>query len=345
MEGEDCSSTPESDTLALYLKQISRYPLYDQVSEHAAAEEIKAAREALNEYRNRLKAAEGIESRKAPGTLEGSGSDRHGMDKIGNPKEHRAGVNQSGCDDEEARLFNRFLEAKNRMVTSNLRLVVSIAKNYQHRGMAFIDLIDEGNIGLIEAVERFDCSRGCRFSTYGTWWIRQAIIKSLADKSRIIRIPIHMLNTIRRCYFVARQLTQDLGRDPKPEELAKQLGIETGRVHEIMKFSEEPSSLDTTVDDDSLTKLSDMIEVDGSTDPYEEAFGAALHTTIYRVISTLSLREQKIIVLRYGLGGEGPRTLEETGQLLGITRERVRQIQVKAMIKLRDSSELKGYES
>jgi RNA polymerase primary sigma factor len=236
------------------------------------------------------------------------------------------------------------IEVKNRMISSNLRLVVSIAKNYQHRGLGLLDLIDEGNIGLIEAVDRFDYMRGCRFSTYGTWWIRQAIIKSLADKGRVIRIPIHMLNTIKKCYFVAKQLTQDLGRDPRPEELAEKLGMEPKKVKEIMKLSQETASLDSTVDEDSVTHLSDLIKDESVPEPFEEVFSMTLQDTLADVLKNLSEREIMIIKLRYGLNGEGPRTLEETGKLLGITRERVRQIQEKAIQKLKDLQELSEYQ-
>ena len=253
-------------------------------------------------------------------------------------------TDQSAAEASRDKHIAELIRVKNRMISSNLRLVVSIAKNYQHRGLGLLDLIDEGNIGLIEAVDRFDYTRGCRFSTYGTWWIRQAIIKSLADKGRVIRIPIHMLNTIKKCYFVAKQLTQDLGRDPRPEELAEKLGMEPKKVKEIMKLSQETASLDTTVDEDSVTHLSDLIKDESVPEPFEEVFSMTLQDTLSDVLKNLSEREIMIIKLRYGLNGEGPRTLEETGKLLGITRERVRQIQEKAIQKLKDLQELSEYQ-
>jgi RNA polymerase primary sigma factor len=298
----------ETDPLALYFKQISRFPLLTVQEEQSIGEKIVNLRSKIREF----EAA------------------------------HEAGEKEN---DETFRKGKAALEAsllfyKNKMINSNLRLVVSIAKNYQHRGLSLLDLIDEGNIGLIEAVERFDYTRGCRFSTYGTWWIRQAIIKSIADKGRVIRIPIHMLNTIKKCYFVAKQLTQDLGRDPSDEELSDYLGLPLTKVKEIVKLSQETTSLDTIVDDGNLTRLADLIKDDSMEEPFELVFSMTLQETMEDILSHLSEREMKIIKLRFGLAGEGPLTLEETGKLLGITRERVRQIQEKATFKLRSLREL-----
>jgi RNA polymerase primary sigma factor len=296
----------ETDPLALYFKQISKYPLLSVQEEQSIGEKMVNLREDLRK-------------------LEESYAD----------KEHTASYKN-----EKAAIDADILHYKNRMINSNLRLVVSIAKNYQHRGLSLLDLIDEGNIGLIEAVERFDYTRGCRFSTYGTWWIRQAIIKSIADKGRVIRIPIHMLNTIKKCYFVAKQLTQDLGRDPSEEELSEYLGVPVNKVKEIVKLSQETTSLDTIVDDGNLTRLADLIKDDTMEEPFEMVFSMTLQETMEDILSHLSEREMKIIQLRFGLAGEGPLTLEETGKLLGITRERVRQIQEKATYKLRNLKQL-----
>ena len=290
----------EMDPLAVYFKQISKFPLLTALDEQAIGEKI-------NQTRQQLKDLEVCSENYAA---------RH------------------------KKLSELLFHYKNRMINSNLRLVVSIAKNYQHRGLSLLDLIDEGNIGLIEAVERFDYTRGYRFSTYGTWWIRQAIIKSIADKGRVIRIPIHMLNTIKKCFFVAKQLTQDLGRDPSNEELSEYLGLPISRVKEIVKLSQETTSLDTIVDDGNHTRLSDLIKDDSLTEPFEAVFSMTLQKTMGDILSNLSEREMKIIELRFGLTGEGPLTLEETGKLLGITRERVRQIQEKATFKLRGIQEL-----
>jgi len=295
----------ETDPLALYFKQISNFPLLTIQEEQNIGEKIISLRSKLRDL-----------------------------------EAERTARPEADYNREKAALDSALLFYKNKMINSNLRLVVSIAKNYQHRGLSLLDLIDEGNIGLIEAVERFDYTRGCRFSTYGTWWIRQAIIKSIADKGRVIRIPIHMLNTIKKCYYVAKQLTQDLGRDPSDEELSEYLGLPVAKVKDIVKLSQETTSLDTIVDDGNLTRLADLIKDESLTEPFEMVFSMTLQETMTDILSQLSEREMKIIQLRYGLAGEDPLTLEETGKLLGITRERVRQIQEKATFKLRNLREL-----
>lgn len=299
----------DTDLLALYLKQIAHYPLLTVDQERQIGQEIQELRAIVNQTRQEI--AEG-NSDMGPGDFEA--------------------------------LEQRLRDSKNRMINANLRLVVSIAKKFQHRGLSLLDLIDEGNIGLIEAVERFDYTKGCRFSTYGTWWIRQAIIKSLADKGRVIRIPIHMLNTIKKCYFVAKHLTQELGRDPDPQELSEYLDMPADRIGEIMKLSQETASLDSTVDDDNMTSLADLIMDQNTAEPFELVFQLTLQDTLDEVLRMLSEREMKIIQLRFGLAGEGPFTLEETGKYLGITRERVRQIQEKAMKKLRGMTKIRDYQ-
>jgi RNA polymerase primary sigma factor len=297
----------ETYPLTLYLKQISRFPLLTVHEEQDIGEKIVSLRE-------KIKALETEKDKK----------------------------NEDDYNSGKQALDNALLHYKNKMINSNLRLVVSIAKNYQHRGLSLLDLIDEGNIGLIEAVERFDYTRGCRFSTYGTWWIRQAIIKSIADKGRVIRIPVHMLNTIKKCYYVAKQLTQDLGRDPSNEELSEYLGISVSRIKEIIKLSQETTSLDAIVSDNTPTRLADLIKDNYKCEPFEMVFSMTLQETMSGILSQLSEREKKIIQMRFGLTGENPLTLEETGKLLGITRERVRQIQEKAVWKLRSFDEMKN---
>ena len=292
----------ENDPLYLYLKQISRYPLLTPEEEKRLGRNIAEERKILTKLKSDYKK------------------------KI---------ITEKRYNREKLAEENAFIFQKNKMINSNLRLVVSIAKKYQHRGLSLLDLIDEGNIGLIEAVERFDYRKGCRFSTYGTWWIRQAIIKSLADKGRVIRIPIHMLNTIKKCYIVAKHLTQELGRDPSTGELATHMNLPRHKIKEIIKLSQETASLDTTVDDENTIKLSDLIQDENDHGPFESVFNMTLQETIHQVLEKLTEREMRIIKLRFGLDGQGPYTLEQTGKMLGITRERVRQIQEKAITKLR----------
>jgi RNA polymerase primary sigma factor len=300
----------EPDPLALYLKQIARYPLLSLEDELRIGETITHLRKELEEFKKQYE---------------------------GGPQ---GGPQDEAYQSRKKAIDSALMAQKNRMINANLRLVVSIAKGYQYRGLTLLDLIDEGNIGLIEAVERFDYTRGWRFSTYGSWWIRQAVGKSIADKGRIIRIPAHILNIIKKCYFVDKQLTQDLGRDPSDEELSKYMGLPLAKVKEIVQLSQETASLDTIVDESNHTRLEDLIRDEAMEGPFERAFAMTLQDAMGDILSQLSLREMRIIQLRFGLAGEMPLTLDETGKLLGITRERVRQIQERAAVKLKTFKEV-----
>ncbi|MCX7775701.1 MAG: sigma-70 family RNA polymerase sigma factor [Spirochaetaceae bacterium] len=296
----------EIDPLSLYLHQIAHYPLLDAQGELRIGERITQLHDQLHDVE--LKLAE-------------------------QPSD------QSLLSLKE-RISEELRAAKHLLITSNLRLVVSIAKSYQMRGVNFLDLIDEGNIGLLEAVNRYDYRRGYRFSTYATWWIRQAIIKCIADQSRTIRLPVHMLNTIRRCYSATKQLLQELGREPDVQEVATKLDMNSDKVAKALQLSQGTASLDSSLDDTNEGSLADLIKDSGATDPFTEAFSTTLRELLHCVLDDLSEREQKVIELRYGLNGEAPRTLEETGRLLGITRERVRQIQEHALEKIKSRKEL-----
>lgn len=301
------------DPVRMYLKEIGKVDLLTAAEEVDLAMKIEAG----------LDAADKLEKQEA-GELELTRAEMRRLMR----------VEQVGLD------------AKQALISANLRLVVSIAKRYVGRGMLFLDLIQEGNLGLIRAVEKFDYEKGFKFSTYATWWIRQAITRAIADQARTIRIPVHMVETINKLVRVQRQLLQDLGRDPTPEEIGAEMDMSADRVREIQKISQEPVSLETPIGEEEDSQLGDFIEDSQAVVPADAASFSMLQEQLAQVLDGLAERERKVIELRFGLVDGHPRTLEEVGREFGVTRERIRQIESKTLAKLRHpsrSSKLKDY--
>jgi RNA polymerase primary sigma factor len=342
----DLLKAPTNDPVRMYLKEIGKVPLLTAAQEVDLARRIEAGEFAtdlrelteeedrVDQKRLRLVTESVVAIREHQiekfGKVEGIGRDRIG--KTYRPK------TREGLDDLLRRVERDGQLAKRKLIEANLRLVVSIAKRYVGRGMLFLDLIQEGNLGLIRAVEKFDYSKGYKFSTYATWWIRQAITRAIADQARTIRIPVHMVETINKLVRIQRQLLQDLGREPLPEEIGRQMGIPADKVREILKVSQEPVSLETPIGEEEDSHLGDFIEDSDAVVPVDAASFILLQEQLESVLHTLSEREKKVIQLRFGLLDGHPRTLEEVGREFGVTRERIRQIESKTLSKLRHPS-------
>ncbi|WP_367272240.1 RNA polymerase sigma factor RpoD [uncultured Dysosmobacter sp.] len=301
------------DPVRMYLKEIGKVPLLSPDEEVTLAQAMSAGNAAA-ERLEALKAA-----REAGEAVEITAEEEAAL-----KKDHKAG---------EA--------AKQKLAEANLRLVVSIAKRYVGRGMLFLDLIQEGNLGLIKAVEKFDYTKGYKFSTYATWWIRQAITRAIADQARTIRIPVHMVETINKVIRVSRQLLQELGHDPSPNEIAAEMNMPVDKVREILKIAQEPVSLETPIGEEEDSHLGDFIPDEGASEPSEAASFTLLKEQLMDVLSTLTPREEKVLKLRFGIEDGRTRTLEEVGKEFNVTRERIRQIEAKALRKLRHPSRSK----
>ncbi len=296
------------DPVRMYLKEIGKVPLLSADEEIALATRMNARNDAEARVRAAKESGEEI------------------------PAEEMAQLKKTIKDGEKA---------KQKLAEANLRLVVSIAKRYVGRGMLFLDLIQEGNLGLIKAVEKFDYTKGYKFSTYATWWIRQAITRAIADQARTIRIPVHMVETINKVIRVSRQLLQSLGHDPSPDEISQEMGMPVDKVREILKIAQEPVSLETPIGEEEDSHLGDFIPDEGASEPSEAASFTLLQEQLVDVLSTLTPREEKVLKLRFGIEDGRPRTLEEVGKEFNVTRERIRQIEAKALRKLRHPSRSK----
>jgi RNA polymerase primary sigma factor len=342
----DLLKAPTNDPVRMYLKEIGKVPLLTAAQEIDLARRIETG-EFSTELREAVAEEEKVDHKRLRritesviairehqvakfGKVEGIGRDR--ISKSYRPK------TQEDLDDFLRRVERDGQLAKRKLIEANLRLVVSIAKRYVGRGMLFLDLIQEGNLGLIRAVEKFDYAKGFKFSTYATWWIRQAITRAIADQARTIRIPVHMVETINKLVRIQRQLLQDLGREPAPDEIGRQMGIGADKVREILKVSQEPVSLETPIGEEEDSHLGDFIEDSDAVVPVDAASFILLQEQLEAVLHTLSEREKKVIQLRFGLLDGHPRTLEEVGREFGVTRERIRQIESKTLSKLRHPS-------
>jgi RNA polymerase primary sigma factor len=342
----DLLKAPTNDPVRMYLKEIGKVPLLNAAQEVDLARRIEAG-----ELSTALQRLAAIDAKPDPKSM------RFCVEKVWEIRDHQLtafgkveGIGREKIaksyrpksDDELVDWLHRVERdgqlAKKKLIEANLRLVVSIAKRYVGRGMLFLDLIQEGNLGLIRAVEKFDYSKGYKFSTYATWWIRQAITRAIADQARTIRIPVHMVETINKLVRVQRQLLQDLGREPSPDEIGKVMGIGAEKVREIQKVSQEPVSLETPIGEEEDSHLGDFIEDADAVVPVDAASFILLQEQLESVLHTLSEREKKVIQLRFGLVDGHPRTLEEVGREFGVTRERIRQIESKTLSKLRHPS-------
>jgi RNA polymerase primary sigma factor len=342
----DLLKAPTNDPVRMYLKEIGKVPLLNAAQEVDLARRIEAGELSTafqlhfeDEPKTDPKALKLVVERvwairdhqqTAFGKVEGIGREK--IAKSYRPKTDHELADWLKRVERDGQL------AKKKLIEANLRLVVSIAKRYVGRGMLFLDLIQEGNLGLIRAVEKFDHSKGFKFSTYATWWIRQAITRAIADQARTIRIPVHMVETINKLVRVQRQLLQDLGREPTPDEIGKVMGINAEKVREIQKVSQEPVSLETPIGEEEDSHLGDFIEDSDAVVPVDAASFILLQEQLESVLHTLSEREKKVIQLRFGLVDGHPRTLEEVGREFGVTRERIRQIESKTLSKLRHPS-------